>query len=642
MYRYLAVLWDRRNLESVKLSQPIRATLAAQPTEWLTAYEGPEAIIVHTGARSRSAKAFPLARDRGVILGNLFDGRHANYVERPAIAFDERETGKILTSKGRHLVECYWGSYVAFLFDNANEASYVIREPLANIPCYHLEHGGLHVFFSHITDCLRSVPYSFRTNRRYLSHWLLFSGFMSRECALDNVEDVPGGERISISQGRVSRALIWNPIEIASKPRVDAPGVAANQLRTTVQNTVDAWASCYQNIVHKLSGGIDSSIVAACLAHAPSNPKIAYLNFSVDEGFDEERLYMPGVEKRLADKIRAISGRGDERYFARLLADRYKTALIEKQRSTSIDLGRSRHAPLMVNPPMFFTAMEVDDAEIELATTHGTQAFFSGQGGDSVFLATVQPLAAIDYMHMHKFKSGLWQQLVTTSILSKESVWSVFGKTLWHGLLRRPYHSPISMVQQPTLLTTELLHTIHDKDFHTIWAELASSLPPGKQNHVEGLGGSAYYEYVFHSGEYADHVDPLNSQPIWELMLQIPTFTILAGGVSRGLARRAFADALPDEIRKRQVKGTGTPFYQQLVRRNRTFLRETLADGLLVRDGYLDRRKLLDYLDADEPFITVRASQLLSYFAAEIWLQQWSCVASTQASPTSDLKALAL
>jgi asparagine synthase (glutamine-hydrolysing) len=154
---------------------------------------------------------------------------------------------------------------------------------------------------------------------------------------------------------------------------------------------------------------------------------------------------------------------------------------------------------------------------------------------------------------------------------------------------------------------------------------MATDLPPGKQLHLAGITGPIYDDYVFASGNYADHVEPLHSQPVSEVMLQIPTYVALVNGVSRGLARRAFADLLPDEIRRRQVKGTGNPFYQHVVRHNLELLREHLLDGRLVADGYLDRRKLAAFLSSNEPvFVSVQASRLLSYLSAEIWLHQWA------------------
>lgn len=622
MYQYLAVVWNPRCLESTTTFESFRSALISKPAGWTIACEGPGAFVVHSGLRTGSG-AHLLKHNGGVVLGRIFRRRGDPSAQQVA-SFGEMEAQQIVASGGQHLIDHYWGSYVAIIHDEAVHQHHVLREPTNNLPCYHTRHKGVDVFFSHIEDCVRFLPIHFSVNRSYLARWLIMSRLIARDCGLENVEDVPGGERLTFSYGNITRAFLWNPIEIASHRRFEQPDEAAKALRSVIQETIDAWASCYQEITHKLSGGLDSSIVATCLAQTPSHPRITFLNWSTDVGFDQERLHLPGVDKRTADKLRAISGHGDERHFARLVAERSKIALIERQRIVSMDLSRMWQAPLMINPPAYFTAMESDDIEIEFVKSHGTQAFFSGHAGDSVLLATTQPLPAIDHAYVHGLSPSLWQHLVATSALSRESVWAVFGKTMKHGLFRLPYRSRFRVLDQPTLLKEELTRNLTDDDFTTVWSKLASALPPGKRNHIRGLAGSAHHDCAYYSQQYADHIDPLNSQPIWELMLQIPTYTALTGGVSRGLARRAFADLLPAEVRKRQIKGSGAPFYQQVVRRNRVFLREKLGDGLLVQGGYLDRRKLDDYLAADEPFRMVGALEMLSYMAAEIWLQQWT------------------
>lgn len=619
MNRYLALIWNPHSLDGARASQSLRSAMASRPAEWSTAHEGPGALVVH----ARASESYRLDKASGVVLGRLFH-RLGNNAAPRHVRLDAEETKRIVASDGQHLVDRYWGSYVGFVFDEAARKHHILRDPVGNVPCYHTRHQGVDIFFSHIEDCVRLCRLSFRVNRDHLTRWLIFSGIRARQCGLDGIAELLGGECATISKGHMTRKRLWDPGQIASTPREDSPEVAARVLRATVQETVDAWASCYQRITHKLSGGLDSSIVAGCLALAPSRPSINYLNFSADVGFDQERLHVPAVDQRTADKIRAIAAHGDERQLARLVAERWRTPLIEKQRDIAMDLSRLRRAPASLNPSMYFTSMESDDAKIELARSHGTQAFFSGQAGDSVFQATVQPFAAIDYARLHGMRPGLWRHLRDAARLSKYSLWEVTGKAFKHGVLRLRYQPPRSILSVPNLLRADALAGLTAEDFGSPIAELVSALPVGKQHHASGVHFAAYYDFVFHSGRYADDVDPLNSQPVWELMLRLPSHTILADGISRGLARRAFADLLPPQIRKRMVKGVGTPFYQQVVRRNRDLLREQLLDGLLVREGYLDRDRLEQYLAADEPFVTVGASQVLSYFAAEIWLEQWS------------------
>jgi asparagine synthase (glutamine-hydrolysing) len=632
MHRYLAVIWDPDSTQGAQTSQSLRGAMTSRPGEWTTAHDGPGAMLIHAVLPAKATQCYRLKNSGGAVLGRLFN-RLGRGREPRQVSFDAGETKRIVASGGQHLVDCYWGSYFALVFDEPARKHHVFRDPIGNVPCYHLRHHGVEIFCSHIEDCVRFFGLSFGVNRAFLTRWLLFSGLRARQCGLEGIAEVPGGERITLSRGRIDHALLWNPAQFAANPREDRPEIAAKALRATVQETIDAWASCYQVITHKLSGGLDSSIVAGCLAQAPSRPAINYLNFAAEVGFDQERLHLPGIKTHTADRIRAIAAHGDERHLARLVAERWRTPLIERQRDIAMDLARLWRAPPSINPSMYFTAMESDDVKLELVKSHGTQAFFSGQGGDSVLLATVQPFPAIDYAHLHGIGPGLWPHLLATARLSKESVWAVLAKALQYGVLHRRYRSPRNLLEMPNLLRTEATSGLSSEDFASPLAASITGLPVGKQNHVTGVHWASYYDFVFHSGSHADDIDPLNSQPVWELMLQLPTYTILADGISRGLARRAFADLLPPEIRKRVVKGIGTPFYQQVFRRNRRLLQERLLDGLLVREGYLDRQKLERYLAADEPFVTVSASQLLGYLAAEAWMEHWSSAALDTAAP---------
>jgi len=625
MYRYIAVVWDIRQPSVERSALILKAAVAAQSNEWSIAYDRPGILVAHKGARTNGGNVRCLRNGTGVILGNIFRREHTDYSSRPAIHLDHRESQSVVDSGGQHLIDRFWGAYVAIIYDEKHQRHFVVRDPSANLGCYQAKHEGADIVFSHLEECIRFLPLSCAINRDYLRRWLVFSGLQCRDSGLDNVVNVIGGERLTLSGGATERTHLWNPVDIAKKSRFEDPNKAAEELRTVVQTTIDAWASCYEDITHQLSGGLDSSIVAGCLAQSPSRPRVRYLNISADVGFDEEPLHISGVDKKLSAKLKAIAGTGDERYFARLVADRWKVPLLEKERYRSMDLARLWQAPLMPTPPMLYTVMELEDNKIELASKFGTQAFFSGLAGDSVFLATIQPLPAMDYAYVHGLNSHLWQHVMATATLSKDSVWTVLQKVLRHGILRRPYRSPVNVLTKGTMLREEVIQDLCEHDFGGYWEKMAYKLPPGKQLHLAGITGHVYDDYIFASGRHVEHVEPLHSQPISELALQIPTYTVLTGGISRGLARRAFGDLLPAEIRKRQVKGTGNPFYQHIVRQNMGLLRDHLLDGRLVNDGYLDRRELMAFLCADEPvFETVQAGRLLRYLSAEIWLQQWT------------------
>lgn len=622
MYRYLAIVWDPHDPKCVRASATIIAkTLIAG---WSVAYEGAGIRLLGTGARPTSAVSYPLRHNGGVIFGRLFTG---DRVVQPASGgFDDAETRRILSSSGQHVIDHYWGSYIALLYDESARQHHVFRDPTATLACYHTRHAGIDIFFSDIEDCIQCVPGPFAIDRDYVACWL----YSRTECntgstGVAGFDDVGPGQRLTLRRGDVTRTRIWDPAAIAGEPIFADTEQAANALRSSVQDAVNAWASCYRNITHRLSGGLDSSIVAGCLAQAPSKPSITFLNLSVNDRHDQEPLHLPGMDAALAAKVRAIAGRGDERQFARAVAKRWGVALIERARNPSAAIGRLQQVSLKLSPALYFTMVEMDDAELEMIRSFDTQAFFSGQAGDSVFGATTQAVGAMDYAYLHGVRPGLWRQLLASSAISRTSLWSVLGQTLVHGILRRPYVSLAARAERPSLMPQDLLAALVAEQAQRHSQHLPSvRLPPGKRLHVRGAAASPFYDIVFQSGNFADHVDPLNAQPVWERVLRTPMYSLLLNGTSRGLARHAFRDVLPEEIRKRVTKGTGSPFYQHVVRTHLGLLRDHLLEGLLVKENYLDRRKLERCLcGTEDPSMTIYAPTLLSYLSAEIWLRQW-------------------
>jgi asparagine synthase (glutamine-hydrolysing) len=622
MYRFLALTWNPLNVVATRTMEACK-TSAAGRAGWSIGYQGTGMFVLLADNAPSAGRAHALGPRDGVILGQLFERSRRDYSQPLALELDATRVASILNSAGQRLIDDYWGSYLAILYDQAANRHHVIRDPVGTLPCYYAHHVGVEIFFSRVQDCIDLLPLPWSIGERQLTKWLFFSSVLTDETALENVIRFPRGERLTFSATGMTRSRVWDPTAFGADPQFDTPEQAARELRATVQHAIDAWASCYSRITHRLSGGLDSSIVAGCLAHAASKPQLTFLNLLVPGGAQQNQFHIPGVDADTAAKIRASVTHGDERQFARMVAQRWNTPLLERDRDLGMDLDRLNHAPLTANPALYFTMMEMDDAELGLIATRGMQAFFSGQAGDAVFLATRQPLGAMDHAYHHGISRDLWRQIEASTALSRDSLWSVLGATCKHGLLRRPYEGPIDLMKRPTLLNPALRQSLTPSDLDGSIGRLIerSSLPPGKRNHVQGVA-YAYYDFIFHAGERAEHIDPLNSQPVWEFMLRVPTYTLLLGGVSRGLARHAFADVLPVEIKKRVTKGTGSFFYQQLARRNRAFLRERLSDGLLVQQGYLDRRKVQDYFATDELSVGVSAATLLTYLAGEIWLER--------------------
>lgn len=637
MHRYIAFICGSRAESSIRSMQLLETNLSNSVPEWSWAEKSPDMLIAHTGFRPRSGEAYKLGKGHGIVLGTLFRRSDLDVSSPSRIMFHEDEAQRVLHSKSRHLIDHYWGKYVSFVRDSAAHTYHVLRDPTAQMCCYRATWNGIYIIFSHVEDCLRFVPTSFSINWDYVVASLLASRHSMRECGLNNIEDIPGGELLSIlGDGRESRATLWNPADFCCENALEDQAPAKYALRNTVQNTVNALASRSDNIALALSGGLDSSIVAGCLSQVPNRPDITCLNHFLTISLREEKVHTPTLSKENIAKVQRMigGGHGDERHFARLVAERCNYPLLEHERRISdIDLRRAADAPIALTPTGFIGTMDLDDANTRTVQECGADSFFSGLGGDTVFYCTFQSLGAVDYARLHGLGSGFMKEVVNACSLSRESAWRVLTKSVRFGLLRQRMPRAIDVLKLPHLLTENSANSVTAKDVNHPWATAADRLPPGKRNQVIGLGHSAlFYHHEYRRERYAAAVNPLCAQPVVELCLRIPTYTLLAGGASRGLARLAFADLLPPEILRRTSKGTGAAFYQRLARVNMPFIRNTLLNGTLVSNGILDAKKLQSYLVEGQQFTTVNSIQILHYVATEAWINQWAPMANRAAA----------
>lgn len=627
MQRYLLLTWDPNDAEGSRLAAATEAALQSASPPWKTGHRNSGVLFSYEPRQNGSTSIYALGL-RGAVLGTLF--RRTAQPDTYKIRTDlcDAEVERIVRTEGRYLVEHFWGSYVAILHDTTPGSVAIFRDPTANLACYHAKWNTIDVFFSDMEDFRRYIPMQLYVRWSYIAARLLGGNQLSRDCALNDIEDIPGGELVRISKGSESRDVLWHPARFCVEDSLESEETALNELRQTVRNVVHALASEHSDVLMRLSGGLDSSIVTSCLAQAPQKPQITCLNLYISSS-DSSSSSGPlptGFSDEVAARIRRNIGSADERQFARRVADKFGLNLVEREkRIGDIDFRRIWDAPLSPRPSGYIFALDNDQLETECASDCRATACFGGEAGDTVFYNTHRAISALDYAYLHPLGPDLLRHIADTSALSGESPARVFGKVIKHGFLRIQPPLSFEPMKEPHLLRDDVANALRKDYFCHPWDALTQRLCPGKRNHVLGITSSTLtYHHVYRRERVARSVYPLASQPVVETCLRIPTYVLLKGGVSRGLARSAFRDQLPQEIVRRTAKGGSLSFCQRLVRQNVDFIRERLLDGLLVRKGLLDRTKLEGYLTRDQPFLSVLPHQIMDYLACEAWLSQCS------------------
>lgn len=244
--------------------------------------------------------------------------------------------------------------------------------------------------------------------------------------AIPRLGNVPTRDtNAALCDGHLSYHLVQagREFEFAKSNSIDHWPTVVQALRDTTKHVIHAWASCHKTILHRLSGGVDSAIVLAGLATAPSAPNVVCHN-----------LYTPGAN-------------GDERKYARESARKARCQLVERERNSNVDLEVFRTISPSVSPMRHYNSFENVQPENELAREVDATAVLCGSVGDQIFGTGVDERVALEFVTRHGIRPALLPVALDVAQRRKVSVWNVLGKALrasrkvgneiWHDSLFR-------------------------------------------------------------------------------------------------------------------------------------------------------------------------------------------------------------
>jgi asparagine synthase (glutamine-hydrolysing) len=600
MFRYLAFVWNDRDRAGREAARALLEQHARIAPEWCVGLRGQGIEVRYVRNRAHASTAYELTEGSGVVLGTLF-ARSAEEVSRAAPpALGEGDSRAMLDTNGRHLIEEFWGRYVAFLHDGPAHTTWVVRDPSGGMPCYLVRCRGVDLYFSWIDDVLDLLDETLEVNWPYLIATVCFLREHSSGTALREVTQVLAGECVEIRGGTSRRFFYWDPLAIANTEVIEEAAAAAAAMRRCVADVVHAWASCYEHVLLSLSGGLDSSILLACLRDAPSRPRITAFHY-----------YPLGADL-------------DERRFARAAAARAGTRLIERARDSSFSLqpliGIHR-TPEPTNYPYFLEHSRLD---AQLATECGAAAVLIGYGGDQLFYQERAQWAPGDFLHRRGMRPGLLRIALDAARMDQVSLWRVLRAAASGYLVERRWSVLEEAGRMRPLLVPEVIAAARrSAEFLHPLLRHPRGAPSGKLWHAHQMSQPFDFYDPLGTAHDAQRISPLYSQPLMELCLRIPTYLLTQGGWDRAVARRAFYEELPAEIRNRRHKGGIEEQARLTVQHNRALLQELLLDGELVRTGIIDRAKLAEVLSGRATRIAAGAGELLEYAGIEAWLGRW-------------------
>lgn len=610
MQSFFAMIWNVEDARATRYAQGLHQRIERMPDgfERVAWHPGFALYDLSSGRRIHSTLRLNLddGSAGGAIFGTLFRAGDDNH-PAPVKAFTADETTRLCRSQGKALVKDYWGHYVAFLA--CGETHAVIVDPTASIPCYHAMRDGVALFFSHLERCHFLDMSGFTINEDHVRTLLAYDKIQNGLTGLNEVSELLGGQRLRVSDAGMAIDRIWDPRKVALDVQEPPADAAAAELKATTERIVQAWRQCHSDIVVSLSGGLDSTIVLHALAAGRGETNVSAAHYQLNSGDAPESRY------------------------ARIACDSAACGLITIDLDPQAGLQTLGAHPPSVRPYRQFLSPDLT-ARLPDRFHHSGGALFTGQGGDHLFLVSQSPLGFADHVRNHGLSAGTAGALLQSAHLSGKSIWRVLAETR-PLLMGRPHVSAMAdaVDGRQTLINHHARAQLDLASALPDWVSDPLRLPPAKFDQVSILMHMIQMREPFFTASPIETVHPLISQPLIELCLRLPTYLLSHGGTSRGLVRRAFRGAIPEQIRLRMNKGHASRYFTDRVTAHHDQIVDALMSGELQRRGMILRSDVEAFIRHDDYRMRDSGSLLLAYFAIESWLQTWAAMIG---KPSSD------
>jgi asparagine synthase (glutamine-hydrolysing) len=303
---------------------------------------------------------------------------------------------------------------------------------------------------------------------------------------------------------------------------------------------------------------------------------------------------------------------------------------LERERDVAISFEPLLQMPRSAAPTIYRYYLENSRQEFELARECQATALFCGEGGDQLFYQARAAFGAGDYLCrrgiLRALGSEFFRIVLDGARVDRVSVWQVLRSALLQAGLGRRWTLASEVGQFTKLLPAEVIDAVtRDERWVHPHFQTPQRTPSGKLWQACALSFPAvdYYDPLG-LPDSVERVAPLFSQPLLEVCLRIPVDVLTIGGWDRAIARRAFRHELPPEIATRRGKGDPSDYVKSVLEQNAAFVREMLLEGQLVRQKFIDRRKLEAVLSGDPTRAASGETEVYDYLNVEAWLQRFN------------------
>lgn len=513
------------------------------------------------------------------------------------------------------------GMFAFGLWDDERRRLLLVRDRLGKKPLYYAlqktSNGERLVFASELKSLLEIPDLPRTIDPTALDDYLTYQYVPHPKTIYREIKKLPPGHLAVYEKGILNVRRYWNPgIELENGSLTH--GEWLSELRRLLSDAVKIRMRSDVPIGAFLSGGIDSTITAGLMQRlAPDRIKTFSIGFEESE-YDESK-YASLAARRF----------GTEHF--RLVVRPNPKELIETILPKLVEFYDEPFADSSAIPTWYLCRLAGEQVTVAL----------SGDGGDELFAGyeryqAVRLGALIDRLplFLRHFLAGPVMRAVPASVRQRSPLRRL--KRFLEALAMEPTERYLQWIatfnreRREALYTGDFLHRLDGYDsigfLETVMRRVAHRDPAGQASLADlltylpcDLMTKVDTASMAHALECRA---PILDYRIVELAVRMPIAQKIQGRTGKKIFREAFADLLPEEIRKRGKMGFGVPLDHWFRGPLKNYVREVLLDRHTVERGFFRR----DYVEAllEEHFAGEfdHAYRIWSLLFLELWLRR--------------------
>ena len=482
---------------------------------------------------------------------------------------------------GDACVDRFRGIFAFGVWDGARRRLFLARDRLGVKPLYYWAANSQFAFASQPRALLADPRFRRDIDFPALQHYLAYRYVPGSMAIYAGMHKLPAAHRLSFEEGRTRVERYWAP---SCATKIRDPDTAVERVRDAIAEAVELELVSDVPVGVFLSGGIDSSTVAALMARVQKPPP------SFTLGFDEAS--------------------SDEREYARLAANAIGCQPHEDVMTLEDALAAIPTFIGVYDEPFFDQSGLPTHRVSALARSRNVKVILAGDGGDELFAG---------YRWYDEFLSRRGRRFarLRAKLLGESSAGAYFDLM---GYLDGPAQKKL-LVAGSGFDHLALFRGLFREDLPPItalqWLDLHTFLVDDILTKVDHASMANGVEVRV----------PLLDYRVVETAFSISSDVIYARGERKALLKRAAAPWIPAEILTARKKGFSVPLRAWMKRGLQARASELVRDGSLVGRGVFRA-------DGAEA-ILARQSPRLTWLllVAELWARHW-----IEAEPLTELR----